>query len=75
MRKLMTGAAMIALGVSLGACREKAPEAEANVAAEMNAPAIAEPAAPANDANMVDDAAAMNNVTEQGSTDHGSTDH
>jgi hypothetical protein len=74
MRKLLTGIAMLALAAPLGACKEKAPEADANIEAEMNAPAVAEPA-PATDANTADDAAAMNNVTEQGSTDHGSTDH
>jgi len=74
MRKILTGIAMLALAAPLWACKEKAPEADANIGAEMNAPAVAEPA-PANDANIVDDAAATNEVTEQGSTDHGSTDH
>lgn len=69
MRKLLTGAAMLALASSLGACREKAPEVDANIGVETNAPAVAEPA-PMNVTNDTGDAAAMNNVTEQGSTDH-----
>lgn len=79
MRKFLTVAAMLALGTSMSACNKAEPEANVDVAADMNTemPMDANAAMDANvavDANAMDanatNADATNNVTEQGSTDH-----
>ena len=79
MRKLLTGVAILALGVSITACDRPERADNADVAADANADVMvdANAAMDANvavDANAVDanamDANATNNVTEQGSTDH-----
>lgn len=80
MRRILTGAAILAAGASLGACNRERP-AEADV--EANAVVVDDNIAVAADENgaMADNAAAnaaenaADNSTDHGSTDHGSTDH
>ncbi len=57
MRKLLTGVAMVALSMSIGACRQE-PAENADVAAEANTEVLVDENA-AMDANVVMDANAM----------------
>jgi len=82
MRKLLTGVAMVALSLSIGACNKQEAAENADVANEtntevlvdenaaMDANAVTTTENAATDANATDMNAATNNVTEQGSTDH-----
>jgi hypothetical protein len=80
MRKLLTGTAMVAMSLAIGACNRE-PAATNDVVADTNTEVLVDENA-AMDANASIDANAMdanasmnaddatNNVTEQGSTDH-----
>jgi hypothetical protein len=80
MRKLLTGTAMVAMSLAIGACNRE-PAATNDVVADTNTEVLVDENA-AMDANATMDANAMdanatmnaddatNNVTEQGSTDH-----
>lgn len=80
MRKLLTGVAIAALGMAIGACNRE-PAATNDVVTDTNTEVLVDENA-AMDANATMDANAMdanatmnandaaNNVTEQGSTDH-----
>jgi hypothetical protein len=84
MRIIVTGMAILALGVSVTACNRAEPEANVDVAADLNADmpmdgnmamdnmAMDNMATDTNavDANAANATDATENVTEQGSTDH-----
>ena len=75
MNKILNGAAILLISASLGACNRDEPAANADVAAEANTVVMPDETAMPADANATDNAAmtdanAVENVTEQGSTDH-----
>ncbi|HJS40198.1 MAG TPA: hypothetical protein VJ763_02235 [Sphingomicrobium sp.] len=79
MRKFVTGVAMVASSLALGACKQEpatdnvAAEANTEVLVDENAAMAANAAMDANatvDGNAADANVATDNVTEQGSTDH-----
>ncbi len=76
MNKIVSGAAILLISASLGACNRQEPAANTDAAAEANVVVMPdENAAMPADANATDNAAvidanATENVTEQGSTDH-----